>query len=116
MEKKINLKERIALVKSMDFICRNINDEDVFMPWLSVGVADGDIPYNTLIDQVTEDEIENLEYYVDDNEAFGDLMACFLRRMARAKKSGGLYCNWVCSIEDDITVEQANEYRGECNC
>lgn len=115
MERKIDLKERIALVKAMDFICRNINDEDVFMPWLSVGVADGDIPYNTLIDQVTQNEIESLEYYAED-ETFCYLMACFLRRMARAKKSGGLYCNYVSSTDDETTVEQANEYRGECNC
>lgn len=96
MEKKIDFKERVALVKAMDFICRNINDEDVFMPWLSVGVADGDIPYNTLIDQVTEDEIENLEYYAED-ETLSELMYFFLRRMVKAKKSGGLYCNRVLS-------------------
>ena len=39
----MNLKERAKVVRAMDLLCRCINNEDVFMPWLSVGVADGDI-------------------------------------------------------------------------
>lgn len=100
MEKKINLKERIAFVKAMEFVVRQINDEDVFMPWLSVGVADSDIPYESIVDQVTEEEIENLDYWAEDDN-FRDLIGCFLRRMKGAIRSGGLYCNWICgSLEE----------------
>ena len=87
--------ERIKMVKAMEFIVRQINDEDVFMGWLSVGVADGDIQYGDLS---AEDPDGEIEYYCDD-DTFADLMACFLRRMAGAKKSGGLYCDGICSAE-----------------
>ena len=40
--------ERVKMVKAMEFICRQINDEDVFMGWLMNGVADGDIEYGDL--------------------------------------------------------------------
>ena len=87
-----NAVERISLVKAMEFICRNINDEDIFFGWLLNGVADGDIPYGSLT--VTQDDIESLDYYIED-ENFSDLISCFLRCMARAKNSGGLFCDGV---------------------
>lgn len=83
-------KRRGKVVKAMETIARCINDEDVFMPWLMAGVADGDITSET------EDDSVDLEYYID-NDNFADLMACFLRRMVAAHKSGGLYCDGVCS-------------------
>lgn len=82
--------ERVKMVKAMEFIARQINDEGVFDGWLSNGVADGDIEYGDLI--ATEEDAENLEYYIRD-EDFPELMACFLRRMEGAKRSGGLYCD-----------------------
>ena len=100
MEKKVDIKQRIALVKAMEFVVRQINDDDVFMPWLSVGVADGDIPYESIVNQVTEEEIKNLDYWAEDDN-FRDLIECFLRRMKGAIRSGGLYCNWICgSLEN----------------
>ena len=43
---KANIKqERTRMVKAMEYICRQINDEDVFNGWLMGGVADGDIEY-----------------------------------------------------------------------
>lgn len=86
--------ERVKMIKAMEFICRSINDEEVFYPWLSVGVADGDIEYGDL--SVTDDDLDSLEYYYDDKE-FADLMDVFLRRMAAARKSGGLYCDGIVS-------------------
>lgn len=84
----MNLKERAKVVRAMETIARCINDEEIFMPWLSVGVADGDI---------TEDTTdEDLEYYCEDDN-FAELMELFLRLMARAKKDGGLYCDGVVS-------------------
>lgn len=82
--------ERIKMVKAMEFIARQINDEDVFEGWLISGVADGDIEYGDL-----DSDDENLDWYIED-EHFEELMECFLRRMSRANKIGGLYCDGVC--------------------
>lgn len=73
--------ERIKAVRAMEFLARQINDEDVFERWLMYGVADGDT---------------NLEYYTND-ETFSELMTTFLQCMSNAKKSGGLYCDGVLS-------------------
>lgn len=95
----MKIEERIKMVKAMEFIARQINDEEVFYSWLSVGVADGDIEYGDL--QVTEDDTDNLEYYYSDDVEFADLMETFLRVMAKARKSGGLYCDNVVSKEEE---------------
>ena len=84
-------KERTRMVKAMEFICRQINDEDVMEGWLMGGVADGDIEYG---DFAPVDD--NVDYYIED-DSFADLMGCFLRRMEGAKKSGGLYCGGIVS-------------------
>ena len=86
-----NIEERKKMVAAMEYIARQINDEDVFMTWISVGVADGDIPYGDL----STDNVD--EYYVDD-DTFKEIMGCFLRRMVGAYKSGGLYCGNVVSL------------------
>lgn len=86
-----NVEERKKMVAAMEYIARQINDEDVFMTWLSVGVADGDIPYGDL----STDNVD--EYYIDD-DTFKEVMGCFLRRMVGAYKSGGLYCGGVTSL------------------
>ena len=89
----MNIKERIKMVKAMEFICRQINDEEVFMYWLTDGVADGDIPYG---DFSTEDpKHDEAFWYCEDNEHFADLMDTFLRTIRRACKSGGLFCDGV---------------------
>lgn len=87
--KPIN-KTRVNVVRAMETIARCTNDESAFDLWLSMGVADGDIDENS-----TDEE---LEYYCDD-ETFADLMDTFLKLMARAKKSGGLYCDGITSEE-----------------
>ena len=92
MEEKFNAIERKKMVLAMEYIVRQINDEEVFMPWLSVGVADGDLRYG-------EWDPENVEDYYIENDNFRDLMDCFLRRMSGAKKSGGLYCNGIVTKE-----------------
>lgn len=90
----MNTIERIKMVKAMEFICRNINDENILWPWLSVGVADGDIKYGDLT--ASEEEAEDMEFYIRD-EDFADLMDTFLYCMKRAGKSGGLYCDGIVS-------------------
>lgn len=91
---KANVRERIKMVKAMEYIARQINDESVFELWLMEGVADGDISYGDM-NVLDEDDID-LEYYLGDDE-FSDLMKTFLDCMAHARKSGGLYCGDIVS-------------------
>ncbi|MBR6795710.1 MAG: hypothetical protein IKM52_06350 [Clostridia bacterium] len=88
MSIEINKAERIAMVRAMETVARQINDEEIFETWLSYGVADGDI------DETTTDE--ELEYYIE-NDTFEDLMGVFLRLMVRAEEQGGLYCDHALS-------------------
>lgn len=88
MKKKL----RTDVVRSMDLLARCVNDEMVFEGWLICGVADGDI------DATTEDE--DIEYYIEDG-TLAELMDTFLRVMARAKKSGGLYVDGVVSEREE---------------
>lgn len=88
---KAQKKERAELVLAMETICRHINNEDILMGWLMNGVADGDITSETTWDD------ENIEYYYEDDETFAELMGCFMKRMTRAAKDGGLYCDRVVS-------------------
>ena len=82
--------DRCKMVACMEFIARQINDEDVFNGWLMCGVADGDIEYGDLSYNNIDD------YYIEDDN-FKELMSCFLRRMVGAYNSGGLYCGRVVS-------------------
>ena len=83
---------RAKMVLAMEFIARQINDEDVFEGWLMGGVADGDIDYGSF----DVDEVD--DYYLED-DIFRDLMDCFLRRMKYAYESGGLYCDQIATKE-----------------
>lgn len=88
--------ERLQLVKCMEFICRNLNDENIFMGWLYDGVADGDIEYGDVA--IKPEDTEDLMYYTED-KTFADLIDTFLRLMSRARKSGGLYCGGIAAGE-----------------
>lgn len=85
----INLKERAELVRAMETIARAINDESIFEEWLIYGVADGDI------DETTTDS--DLEYYIEDDQTFGELMSTFTHMMRKVHKNGGLYVDGVAS-------------------
>ena len=89
---KKNMEERVKMVEAMEYICRQLNNENQFMSWLSVGVADGDIEYGDFAGGNP-----TAQYYAEDNESSAELMGSFLRLMTRAEKSGGLYCNGVVS-------------------
>lgn len=84
--------ERITMVKAMEFIARNLNDEDVLLAWLQEGVADGDITYGCVAPTFSDES--DLDYYIED-EHFADLMSLFLHLMKQACKSGGLYCDGI---------------------
>ena len=87
---------RLALI-CMEFMARQINDEDVFYSWLMCGVPDGDIQYGNFdLDQIAEDD----EVMLDD-EGFYGIANCFLARMKAAHISGGLWCGNVCTIAGD---------------
>ena len=89
----MNREERIKLIKSMEYVARQCNSEEVFDFWLALGVADGDIPYSDL--SVSPEE-EECDYYTDDT-VFADLMRVFLKLMNKAFNDGGLYCDGVVS-------------------
>ena len=87
---------RKKMVMAMEYIARQINDERVLMGWLMCGVPDGDIEYGDL-------DYNNLDdSYVEDDRSFAALMECFLRKMAAANESGGLYCGGVVSGSSDL--------------
>ena len=87
--------KRSKMILAMEFIARQINDEDVFDRWLMCGVADGDIEYGSFnISDVDEGYLED--------DTFEDVMSCFLRCMKGAYNSGGLYCSGiVCKDKND---------------
>lgn len=89
-----NAREKMVL--AMEYIVRQLGDEDLFMSWLYTGVADGDIPYGCL----NPSQDIDLDYYIEDKH-FSELMGLFLRMMARARKSGGLYCDGILDDNDN---------------
>lgn len=92
----MNREERMKMVKAMEFIARQLNDEEIFEAWLIDGVADGDIEYGDL---TTYAALDAVDWYIEDQH-FSDLMETFLRCMKAAKRSGGLYCDRVVSGVD----------------
>lgn len=77
----MNKQKRIEVVKALDTIARCVNDEGVFMYWLSMGIADGDI------------ENGYAEDYIDD-DSLSDVLGAFMHLMKRAR-TGGLYVDGV---------------------
>ena len=84
--------ERKKMLLAMEFVARQINDENVFDGWLIGGVPDGEIEYGSF----DTTSIWNDDYMMSDR-GFKEIMSCFLRRMVGAWKSGGLYCGGVVS-------------------
>lgn len=96
---KNNNIDRVKMVKAMEFICRQINNEDIFMRWLYAGVADGDIEYGDMEYNPDFDDYYikvGVIFHIEDGE-FADLMKLFLRLMKQAYNDGGLYCGGVVS-------------------
>lgn len=80
---KLTREEKASLVLAMEYMVRNINDEEIIDGWLMAGVADGDIEYG----ECDADAVD--EYYTDDGN-FKELVGCFTRRLKFATESGGL--------------------------
>ena len=84
--------DRIKLVRAMEEIARSIDDEHIQMIWLEYGIPDGEIT------ETTQDD--SLNYLVEDDAQFADLMALFIRIMHRVPINGGLYCDGLLSKEE----------------
>lgn len=78
--------ERAKMVLAMEYIVRQVNNEEHLDGWLTCGVADGDIEYGEIDPSKVED------YYLE-GETFIELMDSFLITMHRAYKDGGLFCD-----------------------
>lgn len=85
--------ERKKMVLAMEYIARQINNEDIFESWLMIGVGDGDINYGSF----DMDEVD--EAYIED-DYFREMMECFLRVMRRAAVDGGLYCGKIVTRDE----------------
>ena len=104
----MNKEERMKCVKSMEYLVRQVNSEDVFYGWLGLGVADGDIPYGET--ELKPDDYEILDYYIED-ENFAELMGLFLEIMHEARNDGGLWCDGILSKDFNTTLdEELNTY------
>lgn len=89
--------ERAKMVACMEYIARQINNEDVLDTWLMCGVADGDIDYGNL-------DFSNVDDYYLDDRTFRNLMSTFLVCMNNAFEDGGLYCG-------DVVSKDKNDYK-----
>lgn len=95
--------ERMKMVKAMEYIARQLNDEEILESWLIDGVADGDIEYGDLSAEAGEDT----DYYIEDQH-FSDLMETFIDCIKLAKNHGGLCCDFVVSgVDYSAEDEQA---------
>lgn len=86
----MNIDNRTKMIKAMEYIARQVNNEEVLEYWLSCGVSDGEIEPGDL--NAPDDGFD--EYYLED-DTFSELMHTFLSLMVMAKKDGGLYCDGV---------------------
>lgn len=91
-EDKINLKERVSVIRAMDTIIRSLNDERDILWWLDSGVPDGEINEET-----TDEE---LYWLVDDDESFADIMSTFVKIMRRQPVNGAMWVDNVLSKEE----------------
>jgi len=84
--------DRAKAILAMEFLARQINNEDVLMSWLIGGVADEDIPYGSL-------DIDDVDEWYIEPDNFADLVLCFMRQMKQAYEHGGLYCGKVLCVK-----------------
>lgn len=86
MYKFPNKNERYAIIRAMDMLARQTNNETALEMWFEQGISDGDI------DAETPDEI--LNDYIS-NEKFADVLDTFLCVMSESYKQGGLSVDGV---------------------
>lgn len=93
-----NIQARREMVRAMDTVIRNLDDEDFIESWLAVGVEDHD-------GDLTDEEID---FYCEDTN-FADLMYLFCRLMNKATNydrecnfDGTLYCDGIVSKKEEL--------------
>ena len=86
----MNKNARRKMILSMEYIARQINNEDFLMFWLSLGVPDGDIEYGNF-------DLSQVDDYLIEDDTFKDIMTTFLKCMRQAWDDGGLYCDNIVS-------------------
>ena len=91
-ENNINFKERVSVIRAMDTVVHNLNDEEYVAWWLEDGVPDGEI------NEETADE--ELYWLVDDDESFADIMSTFIKIMKRQSVNGAMWVDNVLSKEE----------------
>jgi hypothetical protein len=91
-ESKINLKERVSVIRAMDTIVHSLNDENDILWWLGSGVPDGEINTKT-----TDEE---LYWLVDDDESFADIMSTFIKIMRKQPINGAMWVDNILSKEE----------------
>lgn len=90
----MNYITRVKMVKAMEFIARQLNDELIFDNWLAYGVGDGTISPCDLSSFIDED----IRYYIENDAVFADTMDTFLLIMSEAYgNKSGLYCDGIVS-------------------
>lgn len=73
---KKNIAERTKMVEAMEYICRQLNNENHFESWLMNGVADGDIKYGDF-----DWGNPAAQWYAENDDNFAELMQLFLNIM-----------------------------------
>ncbi len=86
MYKIPNEQERYAMIRAMDMLARQTNNEAALEMWFAQGISDGDR------DLETPDE--RLSDYINDDK-FADVLDTFLCVMSESYKQGGLSVDGV---------------------
>ena len=86
--------EEAKMVLAMEYIARQINDEEILIDWLTYGVTDDDIDYGSF-------DIAEVDEYWLKYENFKALMTTFLNCMCHAKESGGLYSAGITTYDSN---------------
>ena len=81
-----NENERYTIIRAMDMLARQTNNEVALELWFAQGISDGDV------DLETPDEM--LNDYISD-EKFCDVLDTFLCVMSESYKQGGLSVDGV---------------------
>jgi len=91
----MNKTERIKMVKAMEFIARQIPDEDILKTWIDYGVEDGDIEYGDLDSTIRDSGSDPIEKYISDDK-LEEVMKTFIEVVRNAyNETIGLCCDGV---------------------
>ena len=81
------MNEKVKMIRAMETIARNLNDEELVQYWLMLGVSDGDIT-----DDTTDEEIDDM-YDDHDLKEFMNVFFKLMKYATEGECSGTFYCN-----------------------